>query len=1188
MKKNKAILTMGLVSSLCISSLGSVPFTVKVKAAEQEVPKADYEWNFESDMGDALKGTAAIEKVQISIGDKNYTDTNNHVLNLKGGAKGSSYMQLPSDLYEGVNAETGFTYSFWLRTAKDIASYARVISSAANGTNEFAYAPYASDKVWNLLFDNANLYRSVYGTEPQKDVWNYITFTVDAEETTYYINGERVGSQITEGSSDELVERLNSMSTLTQNSLGKTNSTWSDPDAHVQLDDVRFYKKALTEQQVVKLAKEEYGFDAKIVQNVILGNAMQYTDGTDLEVVNNTELVSPDGNTKTQILKDNQGRIFYSVQQNGVIMLQASQLGIVTGTTDFSSGVSVENTEISDIKTEEYNLLSGKQSKVTDAYREMILTLKKDSAVCKVIIRNYNDGMAYRYEVIGEKGVTERVKSESSEFVLPYENTKLWLGSTSNTYEVNYAKTTSKALTSGGGNYTIPALASVDNGKGFVLLTEANVFNEEEPYCSSYLKNIIGERNLKVQFGNKVSTVHMKYDENGTFHTPWRVAIVAQDLSKLTDSNIVTSLNPGADEETYKYSEWVKSAKADWSWWSEAGDDPIEYGPQEDYIDFAAENGWDMVCLDFGWCLWKDYKTKVKHLCDYAAKKNVKVMLWYGVNNACHSRWFDADGNAAFPTYSLRTTDELNEQFSWAHSVGVAAVKVDYYESDDQTTMKQMEQCAKIAAKNKLCVLFHGCTMPGGENRTYPNILSYEAVFGEEYHKFGLAAPNIKTLLTYPYSRNIVGSMDYTPAALPVVPIPATAGFQLAQTVVYESGTVNLASSIYAYEGKTVLDFLNHLDSSWEESRLVDTKQAEPGEYVAIARRSRNKNQWTLGAMTAKVRKTNISLDFLGDGEYEALLFEDNASGKEVTAKKLTVNKDTIIEQELKANGGLTMLIAKSGLELTVPEYDYFEMEDSKLEGGAILGENPFASGLQQVSLGEGKKNSAVIRVKAAETGVYEMNVYYKATSDRQFAYSINGGNIIETPVICSGTNSIARYGCKIALNQGENEIRFCNLNDDYIGLDRVAVGKKRLIGEKATAAYVKQTHKVSLKKGKTFTKNGLKYKVVKVTAKGGEVICTGAAKKKASVTIPAQVSYQQHNLKVTQIAPKAFLRNSKIKKVIVGKNVTVIGKQAFYGCKNLNSVVIQSKKIKKVGSKAFEKISPNAKIKAPKGAKIK
>ncbi len=961
----------------------------EVKASEQTEITPDYEWDFESDVSDVLKGTAKVEAADITIGNTAYSGQDNHVLTLGGGSKGSSYMELPSELYQGVDSQTGFSYSFWMKTDSSVVSYSRLISSAnSSGGDEFAYAPYASDKVWNVVFDTSNAYRVIYADEPQKNVWNYITFTVSKEEITLYVNGVEVSSTIKAGVTDELTARLDGMEDLVINAVGKTCSGWSDPDCKAQIDDLRFYKKVLSAEDVVQIANDDYGFTAEVKEETVSGGELEYTDGTQLTQVqlkeeNDEAVTSPDGKTELKILTDtNKKSYYYSSGQNGENVLQASALGIVTASCNYTKNVEIDNISISEIKREEYDLPAGRSSHVKESYRELSFDLLSENGdsdnKCTVQFRIYNDGIAFRYEVFGSDKTSETIRSEASEYVLPYNGTKLWLGGTSNTYEVDYNSTTMKSLTNKEGNYTIPALASTGNGKEWVLLTEANVFNEETPYCSSYLTNAKGERNLKVKFGNKVGTVQMPY-ENGSFHTPWRVAVITDDMNQLVNSNLVTNLNPQADEDTYHYSEWVQSFKADWSWWSESGDDPIEYAPQKDYIDFAAENGWDAVCLDFGWCLWEDYKEKVKELCDYAAKKNVKIMLWYGVNNTNHAGNKDAEGKAAYPTYSLRTTEQLEQQFEWAHSTGVYAVKVDYYESDTQETMKQMQECAKIAAENQLCVLFHGCTMPGGENRTYPNILSYEAVYGEEYHKFGLGSPTMTTLLTYPYTRNVVGSMDFTPAALPVTSISATAGFQLAETVVFESGTLNLASSIYAYEGNPALGFLNQVESSFEESVLVDTEQAEPGDYVAIARKSKKSDKWFVGAMTKNKTTTEIALDFLGDGVYNAVIYRDNDEGSAVVCETKEVTKDTVIREELKA---------------------------------------------------------------AVESdGVYEMSLYYKAGTNSQIAYRINGAKAIKTGLICSGTNSIAKYTCFVELKKGENSIVCYNPNANFIGLDRVAIG---------------------------------------------------------------------------------------------------------------------------------------------------
>ena len=1053
-------LSVFLASAMMVPATGQVTEAKTVMAAEMVTP--DFEWDFESDISSSLKGSAKVEVSDVAIEETTYSKSGNHVLTLEGGVKGSSYAELPSDLYKGVSAETGFSYSFWMKASLDVSNYSRLISSATSkNENEFAFTPYASDKVWNVIFDSDNLYRAIYSSEPAKNVWNYITFTVDEEEVVFYVNGEKVNSSSTVGGMDELTANLNRMEDLTVNAIGKTCSGWGDSDCKAQVDDFRFYKKALSAEEVAEIANTDYGFTAEVKDENVFGGESEYMDGTELTAVQlgeSTSATSPDEKTAVKILTDSEKKSFYySVGQNDKNVLQASALGIVTEGYDFSKNVVIKNIEISSTKTEEYDLPAGKQSHVKESYREMSFDLVPSSGdsekKCTVIFRIYNDGIAFRYQVYGTDGAKETIRSEASEYVLPYNGTKLWLGGTSKTYEVDYSSVTMKSLTSASSNYTIPALASTADGSEWVLLTEANVFNEEEPYCSSYLSTESGKRNLKVTFGNNVSTVKMTY-EDGSFHTPWRVAVITDDLETLVNSNMVTNLNPEADEETYQYSEWVKSFKADWSWWSEAGDDPIEYAPQKDYIDFAAENGWDAVCLDFGWCLWDDYKEKVKELCQYAAEKNIKIMLWYGVNNTGHAWWKDENGKAAYPTYSLRTTEQLKEQFEWAHETGVYAVKVDYYESDTQETMKQMEECAKIAAQNKLCVLFHGCTMPGGENRTYPNILSYEAVFGEEYHKFGLGSPTVTTLLTYPYTRNVVGSMDFTPAALPVTSIPATAGFQLAETVIFESGTLNLASSIYAYEGNAALGFLNQVESSFEKSILIDKEKAEPGAYVAIARKSKTEDKWFVGAMTKKKNTTNISLDFLGDGDYNAAIFRDNEDGSVVVCEKKTVTKDTVIKEELNAAGGVAIVISKDEIELPAENCNYYEMEDGKAvttAGDAVVTTNAFASGLKQVNMGYGETNHITCKVSAEKAGVYEMALYYKAGTDSQIAYKINGGSAVKTGLICSGTNSIAKYSCFVELKAGENTIECYNPNANFIGIDRLGISKTTFANKTVT-----------------------------------------------------------------------------------------------------------------------------------------
>ncbi|MBO5489364.1 MAG: glycoside hydrolase family 97 catalytic domain-containing protein, partial [Eubacterium sp.] len=590
--------------------------------------------------------------------------------------------------------------------------------------------------------------------------------------------------------------------------------------------------------------------------------------------------------------------------------------------------------------------------------------------------------------------------------------------------------------------YSVPLLAN--SGDNWMLLTEASVFSEKDTYCASHLSTSAGTRNLKFAFGKgSTRTLSMTYNEDGIVHTPWRVAVLADNLNDIVNSSMTYSLNPEANKTLYKNANsWIKTGTVAWSWWSESGDDPIEFDQQKDYIDFAAENGWEYVCLDFGWCLWADYKAKVKELVDYASKKNVGILLWYGVNNDNHAGFKDAEGKAAYPKYSLRTTAQLEEQFSWCENVGVKGVKVDYYENDGKNTMTQMYECATIAAKHKINVLFHGCTAPRGEMRTFPNVLGYEAVRGSEYYKWNVG-PSVSNCLTYVYNRNVVGGMDFTPVGTQIDQLPVTAGFQLAQVIAYETGLQNMASSVYKLEGYNGLSMINDVPTQWDETRLLG---GYPGKDVSIARRSGE--NWYIAAMTAAAKTEKISLDFLGDGTYKAYIYKDNNNGTDVVIETKDVTKQSQLNLVLADNGGATVRISKEAMNTTTlySQYDYYEAEsaNNQISGNAAVGKNQFASGMKQVTGLGGTKNNHIIfnKIQAPEDGIYEMRLYYACGVNRRVVYSINDEEEICSCHLNAGVNTLAMQKFYVKLKKGQNVISFGNASAKAPNIDRIAISK--------------------------------------------------------------------------------------------------------------------------------------------------
>ncbi len=761
-----------------------------------------------------------------------------------------------------------------------------------------------------------------------------------------------------------------------------------------------------------------------------LGGEQIYTDGTKLEVLK--EFSSPDGKISAKVQSDKKtGRVFYSVSNNDECVIYASLLGIVTEGADFTNGADYVAGSVKSV-TDTYTLLNGKRDgKIVDKCNEYSFNLIKDGKELKVHIRAYDDGIAYNYAM--NEGTT--ISKEASEFVFSNDSI-LWSYKQPNvTYEGTYQAFSMENVYNSTATYTTPSL--IKSGDNWVLLTEASVFDDEENYCASCLKTTKDSKNLRWVFGNKQTKSVVLKDK---FETPWRVAVIGSDLNTIVNNDIVTSVCNDAKDMDYSF---VKPGKLAWSWWSSTGDNPIAFEPQYEYIDFAAENGWEYVCLDYGWVLWKDYKNKVKELVDYAAEKNVGIWLWYGVNNVGHS------AAGAYPKYSLLNEATIRTEMEWANSIGVKGVKVDYYESDNQATMNQMKLCAEIAAENEIMVLFHGCTSPSGENRTYPNVISYEAVYGAEYYKWR-TEPSTANVITYLFTRNAVGSADFTPTALPVAGIKATHGFMLATTVYVESGVIHFAENVNVYEGYAGLSLMNDIPATWNETIV---SEGYPGKFGSVARRS--DSDWYVASLTKSERTTEISLDFLDAGkEYTAYIYKTkpDKKGIEVVTKKVTKNDKLAVE--LGKDDGFTA-------KITMTEFDcqtnyeknnhYFEAEAAVREGNAKLSASPYSaqysSGCQLAEyIGGDAKSAVVFKVNAPKTGVYEIGVHYVSGADRRFCISVNGDdkNRIRTSALNSGDwVSVKKETIYLKLKEGENTIKFYNDEAFAPNLDRISVSKQ-------------------------------------------------------------------------------------------------------------------------------------------------
>ena len=1061
-------------------------------ADEAQLPVPAYLWDFEdvaggkaANKGSAEAGDASLHgansvQAGISIGDKSYSQEGNFVLDLAGGSKGSSYADLPSNLYEGVSAQTGFTWSFWMKPDAGIVSYSRLLSSSnSSNRREFAYAPYAADKVWNLIFDDdGNKYRQIYGTEPQKGVWSYVTVTVSGDKVVLYVNGDESASNAGEGNADNLKARLNEIAGFTNHALGKTTSTYGDKDAKAQLDDVAFYKTALTAEQVMALAKS-YGLEPagpRLPQDAQEG--LYGTARKPLAQVPELTAASDSGADVVKIWKDEESRYYYSVSRNGKTVIECSALGLATKAADLTSGMELDAASIQkEAGRETYGILQGSVSKVDKKYQELSFDLRKGNSKVTVIFRVFEDGMAYRYKVDGDTASTAEVTTvtgEASEFMLPDKGT-IWTINMSQTYEGrDYTKRSMDDQYAADTPYSTPILASLgeDSGNAWVLLSEANRYNEAEPYAASIFKTEAGSKAFRIIFGQRLdqeedaSMNKKKYSAKysfitearmkDVFQTPWRTAVIASDLEGVANSSLFMDLNPAPAKDF----SWVEPGASVWSWWSSSYD-AIEYKTMVDYIDFAAEAGMKYCLVDYGWELWDGYKEKIASLVEYANKKDVGLLLWYGVNKFDGEHIFDLDCQEA-----------IEEEFAWCEQVGVKGVKVDYINSDSQFAMKVMYMLADIAADHHLVVNYHGCVNPGGENRTYPNILSSEAVAGMENYKWN-NGPNVASLLTLPYTRNVLGSMEFTPTAYRVQGSNATSGLMLAMSVVYESAIQTFAHSAFVYQGYKGLSLLADVPTTWDDSKLIE---GYPGESVIRARKKGD--NWYLGAMTLDAKTYNVPLTFLDSGQtYHAYIYKDNAAGDNIEVTSQDVTSATVLPIPLLANGGCSVKFTKNDpMKTTVyDEFNYYEAEDANcavFAGEVRAAGNKYASNLQHVGYVGGKPENTLTfpKVNVPEDGDYALKVYYAIGSPRDLTVKVNGGEPIKLNGLVGYTNdalAVVAVSLDVALKKGDNSV--CLYNDESYApdIDRIAVSKQPISGgEVAVEKVVLSQAEISLKLG--------------------------------------------------------------------------------------------------------------------------
>lgn len=610
-------------------------------------------------------------------------------------------------------------------------------------------------------------------------------------------------------------------------------------------------------------------------------------------------LESPDKKINVHIL--NQGNLSYAVTFSGDAVINNSPLGIQLDDQHFDRRLKFIERKQTLIR-DAYTLLVGKRLTANNTANE--LTLEFENANKKkinVTFRAYNDGIAFRYHFPESDGNLHKIMHESSGFAIP-KTAKAWI----QPYDLNvrlkpcYETYYEDGITPGTrspnpAGWAFPLLYTVNDA--WILISEAGL---DETYCATHLEDKDSSGVYTIRFPEKeevTSNADPEPISTLPWITPWRLAVIGPSPDALYQTTLITDLNPPSK---IKDTSWIKPGRASWSWWSK-GSTTREYNVQKEYVDFNADMGWEYVLIDAGWPQMEG--GKIEDLVAYAKSKGVGIFLWYHSGMGREKDTVSMSNLMAFPEFRRKEMARIQQ---W----GVKGIKVDFFDSDKQPVIKRYFDIMRDAADYKLMVNFHGSTLPRGWERTYPYLVSMESVKGAEGYgrqQFCDRAPVHNTIL--PFTRNVVGSMDYTPVTFTnkrEAIRQTTFGHELALSVVFESGVSHFADQMNSYKAlpEEPKKFLMNVPVTWDETQYL---AGLPGKYVVLARRKGN--QWYIGAINGQAIEQEVAFDLPPANKKTSLeIITDGEQPGTFATRTMSTNGKNV-KMKIAPKGGFVMTV---------------------------------------------------------------------------------------------------------------------------------------------------------------------------------------------------------------------------------------------------------------------------------------
>lgn len=608
-------------------------------------------------------------------------------------------------------------------------------------------------------------------------------------------------------------------------------------------------------------------------------------------------LKSPDGRCKISVFLDS-GKLNYETSLNQKVVIQESPLGLRRDDEDFEDGLVFERAGRVEKRREEYELFAGVQPRVNHRVNFRALSFRnRVGCPIEIDLAASDEGVAFRYRFTKTNGVVRIAESEATGFKLPLD-ARGWLqpyhaaGPYTPAYEDFFFHVSpgdrppdSRAKARG---WAFPALFYVPEAGGWVLMSEAGT---DESYCACHLGPDSDGGLYHIAFPLADETTQGYTNRFGPeprwtlpWTMPWRVMIMAKNAGDIATSTLVTDLSaPSRIADT----SWIRPGRASWAWWSYPNG-PATAQLFNRFTDFAVTMGWEYTLFDAGW-----WGPGLRPIAAYALSKGIKPMAW----------------NMATDFYDpQRRRKKLDEMAA----AGVVGVKVDFWCSDRQESIAAQLALMRAAAARKMVVNLHGCTIPRGWQRTWPNLLSTEAVLGNETYfydpRYTTMAAQLHTV--FPFTRNVVGPMDVTPVACSpkLYDRTTTAAHELATAIIFTSGIIHYADSPEFFESlpPRALQIFRDAPARWDETKCLI---GDPGQLAVFARRSGK--SWFIAGINGTTNALPVTLDLSPYGKYRHRILVSEAADAKMRVAVTAVPDSKRWQHTIPPRGGFILRLDK-------------------------------------------------------------------------------------------------------------------------------------------------------------------------------------------------------------------------------------------------------------------------------------